>query len=186
MLQIMLSCESQNVAAVVGVASRAVKAVQLFDNVATQSAVDNLYESTVEVKSGLRGDALQPRACFTAFKEAVLAACALKENTALMVYGPRGVGKSTVVAAALQVVTMVFIGMFLTSVLLSCCVDNQLLRRQPVACAHARAVCSMWLMLAFCLHISTQYVVQSGFRCIYQLLALGGPCVLRDGTFDVM
>jgi hypothetical protein len=117
MLQTTLSCDSQNVAAVFGIASQAVKAVQFFYDVATQSAVDNLHESTVEVKSGLRGDELQPRECFTAFREAALTACALKENTALMVYGPRGVGKSTMLAAALQVIITLLLCMLLTS----CC-----------------------------------------------------------------
>jgi hypothetical protein len=78
--------------------------VRLFDKVATQYAVNILHDSTIEVKKGLRGGELLQRSCFAAFREVIQSACALKENTALLVYGPRGVGKSTMVAAALQVI----------------------------------------------------------------------------------
>jgi hypothetical protein len=124
-----------------GVASQAVQAVRFFDSVATQAAVEGLHASTLEVKSGLRGGELLQRSCFAAFRNALLSACAKKQNRALMVYGPRGVGKSTMVAAALQVVTILLLYKLLT--LAAHCSDSQ---ARESSCTRATCNGGKWLL----------------------------------------
>ena len=71
---------------------------------ATAAAARKLDESRIWVKGGLRGEGdLLERGVFGEFGGVVRAARGAKDNKALLVYGPRGVGKTCLVAAALKV-----------------------------------------------------------------------------------
>lgn len=71
---------------------------------ATAAAARKLEESRIHVKKGLRKEGcLLDRSVFGEFKDMVEAARRAEDNTALLVYGPSGVGKTSLVAAALQV-----------------------------------------------------------------------------------
>lgn len=100
-------------AAPFGNGSEVLNVVQMFDEFALRSVVDRLHMNTVPVKPGLR-DALLRRSCFSEFREVVERACTPGENYSILVYGQRGVGKTTTVLASLQdmngIIRMVYSG----------------------------------------------------------------------------
>ena len=71
------------------------------DNMAI--AVDRIHSSTLALNEALEDDELVPRDCFDEFKAKANSARTDRQNPSLLVYGARGVGKTTVVRAALQV-----------------------------------------------------------------------------------
>lgn len=84
--------------------ARIAEAVQIVGYLAATEAADYVEGQKASVKAGLRrAGAAVPRACFKDFNSTVQAAIAAKENYATVVYGPRGVGKTCMVSAGLQV-----------------------------------------------------------------------------------
>ena len=94
----------ESLTAAYGAASSLVPLFKTFGVGSTQTAADAVHERKISLKDGLKGASdLLPRKCFATFRARAMEAMQKKENTALCVYGPRGCGKSTEVAAALQV-----------------------------------------------------------------------------------
>jgi hypothetical protein len=71
------------------------------DNMAI--AVDRIHNCTLALNEALAGTKLLKRDCFDDFNAKASLARADDQNPSLLVYGARGVGKTTVVRAAMQV-----------------------------------------------------------------------------------
>jgi Cdc6-like AAA superfamily ATPase len=69
----------------------------------TAIAVDILNASTIARRTALQGGLLVRRECFAEYSGAVELARDDEQNPCLLVYGPRGVGKTSLVQAAMQV-----------------------------------------------------------------------------------
>lgn len=91
----------QNIALVCGTFSQALDVVKLFDTVQIKEAADALREKSVGPDSMLEGGPLLERECFQSFTSTILESAA-NGRRALLVYGPRGVGKTTLIRASLQ------------------------------------------------------------------------------------
>jgi hypothetical protein len=78
--------------------SKVVKAAEYFDFAQTQDKVTKLHSSETFTLEGT----LQ-RTCFDDFKEAIENEHSKEKPFSVVVFGPRGVGKTTMVAAALKV-----------------------------------------------------------------------------------
>ena len=74
---------------------------QRADNMAI--AVDCIHNTTLALNQALDGDELVVRDCFADFNCTVSSARSDKQNASLLVCGARGVGKTSIVEAALQV-----------------------------------------------------------------------------------
>jgi len=69
-----------------------------------RKAARNIHRSTAALTKRMQGRSRVERGCFADFARVVESARKDEEdNPSLMVYGPRGVGKTCMVAAALQV-----------------------------------------------------------------------------------
>lgn len=69
----------------------------------TAIAVDSLHASTIVLNKALIGDRLVKRDCFDEFTNRIGLARADEQNPCVLMYGPRGCGKTSLVQAAMQV-----------------------------------------------------------------------------------
>jgi SpoVK/Ycf46/Vps4 family AAA+-type ATPase len=65
--------------------------------------VDSLNASTIALNEALEGDLLVNRECFAEFRARMVFVRDDKQNPCVLVYGPPGCGKTSVVQAAMQV-----------------------------------------------------------------------------------